>query len=69
MHCATSSPETFCTDHWRCRFVMAVEGGSVTHQDIIDLLSSVTRGRVDVIKTGNLCLFDGERGFALGQGQ
>ena len=29
----------------------------------------VTQGRVDVIKTENLCLFDGERGFALGQGQ
>ncbi len=62
-------PETFCTDHWRCRFVAATEDASVSHQDIIDLLSSVTRGRVDVIKTENLCLFDGERGFALGQGQ
>ena len=62
-------PETFCTDHWRCRFGAAVEGASVTHQDIIELLSCVTQGKVDVIKTENLCLFDGERGFALGQGQ
>jgi isocitrate dehydrogenase len=61
--------ETFCTDHWRCRFVTRDESTFVTQQDLIDLLTRVTQGNVDVIKTENLCLFDGERGFALGQGQ
>jgi isocitrate dehydrogenase len=62
-------PETFCTDHWRCRFFSRAEDGVITHRDIIELLQQVTAGGVDVIKTENLCTFDGEQGFALGQGQ
>lgn len=62
-------PETFCTDHWRCRFVAKTSNGQIQHQDIIELLTKVTQGDVDVIKTENLCTFDGEQGFALGQGQ
>lgn len=61
-------PETFCTDHWRCRFV-APQGQAVTHADIIGLLQALTARGIDVIKTENLCTFDGERGYALGQGQ
>jgi len=62
-------PETFCTDHWRCRFVAKTEDGHIAHRHIIELLARVTEGGVDVIKTENLCTFDGEQGFALGQGQ
>jgi len=62
-------PETFCTDHWRCRFVAKTEDGHIAHSHIIELLARVTQGGVDVIKTENLCTFDGEQGFALGQGQ
>lgn len=62
-------PETFCTDHWRCRFVARREGEVIAHKDIIDVLASIVEQGVDVIKTENLCTFDGERGFALGQGQ
>lgn len=62
-------PETFCTDHWRCRFIAHTPEYIVTHQDIITLLLRITQGGVDVIKTENLCTFDGEQGFALGQGQ
>jgi isocitrate dehydrogenase len=62
-------PETFCTDHWRCRFVASSQDSVVTHQDIIALLCNITQGDIDVIKTENLCMFDGEQGFALGQGQ
>ncbi len=62
-------PETFCTDHWRCRFVAIQESAEVTHRDIIEVLTTVTDAGFDVIKTENLCTFDGERGFALGQGQ
>jgi isocitrate dehydrogenase len=61
-------PETFCTDHWRCRFV-APAGATIGHDAIVELLSRLTRADVDVIKTETLCTFDGERGYALGQGQ
>lgn len=60
-------PETFCTDHWRCRFMGT--SASVQHSDIIALLHALTSQGVDVIKTENLCTFDRERGYALGQGQ
>jgi len=62
-------PETFCTDHCRCRFVAKTSGIAIEHAHIIELLAKVTQGGVDVIKTENLCTFDGEQGFALGQGQ
>jgi len=61
-------PETFCTDHWRCRFV-GPDGATIGHDAIVELLSRLTRGDVDVIKTETLCTFGGERGYALGQGQ
>ncbi len=62
-------PETFCTDHWRCRFVAKTSSKTIQHPHIIALLTKLTEGSVDVIKTENLCTFDGEQGFALGQGQ
>jgi isocitrate dehydrogenase len=61
-------PETFCTDHWRCRF-MAPEGKTLTHQDMLFLLQRITDTGLDFIKCENLCYFDGEPGFSLGQGQ
>ncbi|MCE2773135.1 MAG: NADP-dependent isocitrate dehydrogenase [Bacteroidetes bacterium] len=48
--------ETFCTDHWRCRF-KPQEGASISKQDIIS------------IKTENLYAFDGKPAYSLGQGQ
>ena len=65
-------PETFCTDHWRCRFIGTDDQGrgrSVNHGEIIALLTNVAGDSIDVIKTENLCTFDGEPGYALGQGQ
>ncbi|MBD3893058.1 NADP-dependent isocitrate dehydrogenase [Hydrogenophaga sp.] len=62
-------PETFCTDHWRCRFMAAQADGEITQRDIVALLGQLTDAGVDVIKTENLCTFDGVQGFALGQGQ
>jgi len=61
-------PETFCTDHWRCRF-MAKEGKTITHREIIALLSRIEAAGFDFIKTENLCTFDGVPGYSLGQGQ
>jgi isocitrate dehydrogenase len=62
-------PETFCTDHWRCRFVATTSQGMIHPREIVSLLGRLTDMGLDVIKTENLCTFDGERGFALGQGQ
>lgn len=65
-------PETFCTDHWRCRFVGTDDRGrgrAVSHGEIIALLTNVAGDGLDVIKTENLCTFGGEPGYALGQGQ
>jgi isocitrate dehydrogenase len=64
--------ETFCTDHWRCRFLGVDSDGQASvasHKDIIHLLQNLQCDGVDFIKTENLCTFDGETGFALGQGQ
>ncbi len=61
-------PETFCTDHWRCRF-MPANNASMTHQHIIDLLSNAIREGVETIKTENLYSFNGTPAFSLGQGQ
>ncbi len=59
-------PETFCTDHWRCRFT-AKE--SITYAQVLALLGRIDAAGLDVIKTENLYAFDGERGYSLGQGE
>lgn len=66
-------PETFCTDHWRCRFVDAQTTSDqmpdVTNQQLIDLQQRLIDKGLDIIKTENLYEFDGIRGFSLGQGE
>jgi len=69
--------ETYCTDHWRCRFV----GGSadingvepvyapVAFDQVLELLQKLHSEGFDVIKTENLYEFEGQRGFSLGQGE
>ena len=60
--------ETFCTDHWRCRF-KPTEGNEMSKQGIINLLKEAIQQGVDTIKTENLYTFDGKMGYSLGQGQ
>jgi isocitrate dehydrogenase len=60
--------ETFCSDHWRCRFVPRADGSTITHDQIVGLLQRVAGAGFDFIKTENLCNFDGERGYSLDQG-
>lgn len=60
--------ETFCTDHWRCRYAIK-DGKKLKKEKIIDLLTSALSLNIDVIKTENLYTFDGKRGYSLGQGQ
>ena len=56
-------PETFCTDHWRCRF-MGEQGEKVERGQVVELLRRVTDSGFDCIKTENLYLFDGKPGFS-----
>ena len=69
--------ETFCTDHWRCRFV-AFDAqinqkkpayNPIDFEKIVALLYKLNEEGFDVIKTENLYEFDGKRGFSLGQGE
>lgn len=60
--------ETFCTDHWRCRF-MAKDANSASKNGIITLLTASEKAGIDVIKTENLYAFDGKAAYSLGQGQ
>ncbi len=60
--------ETFCTDHWRCRF-KPTDGAEINKSHIIDLLKSALDQNIDAIKTENLYAFDGKAAFSLGQGQ
>jgi len=61
-------PETFCTDHWRCRFTDTADG-AISHERVIALLARLAENGLDFIKTEHLYTFDGERGYSLGQGE
>lgn len=60
--------ETFCTDHWRCRFEVS-NGKPADKSSIPVLLAQALQDNLDVIKTENLYEFDGVKGYSLGQGQ
>jgi isocitrate dehydrogenase len=60
--------ETFCTDHWRCRF-KASEGSGMTNINIVELLKNASNANIDAVKTENLYSFDGKAAYSLGQGQ
>lgn len=60
--------ETFCTDHWRCRF-KPKEGNMISKLEIIELLTRADNLQIDTIKTENLYSFNGKAGYSLGQGQ
>src|SRR5713226_7212432 len=52
-------PETFCTDHWRCRF-LSDGAPTVAHAQIASLLARLAAAGLDFVKTENLCSFDGQ---------
>jgi len=61
-------PETFCTDHWRCRFVPSHENESVKNSDIIELLGKINDAGFDFIKTEHLYNFEGKPGYSAAVG-
>ena len=68
-------PETFKTDHWRCRFrATAGTQAAVDFKRILEAMAALSKAGLDVIKSENLCFFknaDGTiaAGFSLGQGE
>ena len=67
--------ETFCTDHWRCRFrATAGDTAPTEFKSILQAMGALSSAGLDVIKSENLCFFrnvDGSiaPGFSLGQGE
>jgi isocitrate dehydrogenase len=41
--------ETFCTDHWRCRFT-AVDEKTPSKKDIIEVLNKAVDNNIDTIR-------------------
>lgn len=60
-------PETFCTDHWRCRF--KPQAGELEYSAVLELLQRINAEGLNIIKTENLYTFDGAAGYSLGQGE
>ena len=58
--------ETFTSDHWRCRYMCE---STVSHQQIVTLLNKIIEQDLDFIKVEQLCKFNGEIAFSMGQGQ
>ncbi len=71
-------PETFCTDHWRCRFVslaslvdddQMIEVKDIDYSTIVALLDRLQDSGLNFIKIENLYRINGERAYSLGQGE
>ncbi len=63
------APETFCVDHWRCRFQPVEDGAALTVGTAVALLGRLDAEGLPFLKTEGLFTFDGEPGYSLGQGQ
>jgi hypothetical protein len=63
-------PETFCTDHWRCRFVSTTADAPIAPE--ADAWPTARRAwspvSLEVIKTEQLCRFDGVPGYCARSG-
>ena len=62
-------PETFCTDHWRCRFMAPKRGATISHSQVIALLQRIDEAGFDFIKTENLYNFDDMISYSAVQGE
>ncbi len=62
-------PETFCVDHWRCRFQGRHPERPLPYEEVVALLGRLVTAGLPFIKSEGLFSFDGQAGFSLGQGQ
>lgn len=58
------APETFCIDHWRCRYISKE---TVSHNDIVVLLQALSDAKLDFTHTEHLYAFNGVAGYQLAQ--
>ncbi|TGK07303.1 NADP-dependent isocitrate dehydrogenase [Leptospira semungkisensis] len=71
------APETFLTDHWRCRFVSSntADGeigdnyAGIQAEQVAKLLLRIAEAGLDSVQTENLYKFQGKRAFSLGGGE
>ncbi|MBM3918331.1 MAG: NADP-dependent isocitrate dehydrogenase [Sphingomonadales bacterium] len=61
--------DTFCSDHWRCRFESTDKGSTIQYRKVLAQMESLSNAGLDCIKSENLYLFDGKAGYSLAQGQ
>jgi isocitrate dehydrogenase len=61
--------ETNVVDVWRCRFFADPEGGTVTHQQIVSLLSRCIAADGNFVKMELLYRFDGKPVYSAIQGE
>ncbi|MDQ7067202.1 MAG: hypothetical protein Q9M40_03965 [Sulfurimonas sp.] len=62
-------PETFLTDHWRCRYYAKNQGDIISNEIITDMMNRISASGIEVIKTENLYKLNGELAYSLGQGE
>ncbi|MFO0092876.1 MAG: NADP-dependent isocitrate dehydrogenase, partial [Gemmatimonadaceae bacterium] len=62
-------PETFCTDHWRCRFVATDSAHPLQLSQVLSLLMRVGNAHLDFVKPAHQYTLAGVSGLSLGQGQ
>lgn len=55
------NPESFCTDHWRCRFMSS---GEAQRTESLELLKFIRSHHLDFIKLEQLYSFNGKPGFS-----
>ena len=59
------APETWCSDHWRCRYgFLNTKDQADCHRAIAGLMGRIAETGLDFIKTENLYTFDGAAGFS-----
>lgn len=60
-------PETFCVDHWRCRF-MHPKGKKTSQHEIASLIAQLAQQEIDIIKTEYLYNFEGKPAYSSAEG-
>ena len=48
-------PETYCTDHWRCRFSSKAADVAGDYENVLEICRQINSFGLDIIKTVNLC--------------
>jgi len=57
-------PETYCVDHWRCRFTGA---NGTNHQKIVQLQSRLAEAGLDFVQTMHLHEYNGQKQYSLSE--